>query len=143
MPTTRPPLARWVLLLAVIAGVIGMHILTPGDGPGHGMLPAAMAVDHHAAATGPEPPPVELSKTELSKTGLSMTELPSGSAHGDMAGCILFLVIGGAALLLLALCRPLPDAHADAHRARGLRLDLRRSGPPVGWPRLALNVIRV
>lgn len=133
MSTTRPPLIRWVLLLAVIAGVFGMHVLTPGDGPGHGMVPAAMPDDHHTAATVPEPAP----------SGPSMAELPSGSVHGDMAGCVLFLVVGGAALLLMALARLSPAAHDSEHRIHGLRLDLRRRGPPDGWPRLALNVIRV
>lgn len=63
MPITRPPLAHWVLLLAVIAGVFGMHVLAAGDGPGHGMLPAVTMAGHHddpaVAEPEPESAPVE------------------------------------------------------------------------------------
>ena len=61
-----------------------------------------------------------------------------------MAGCILFLVVGGAALILLLV------RHRDGYGTTGLgRLasiavtDMRRRGPPGRWPRLALCVIRV
>jgi hypothetical protein len=127
VPATPPPLIRWVLLVAVIAGVFGMHVLTAGDGPGHGMLPVAMAPDHHGAA-----PDAVTERT------------PPGPAVAHLAGCVLFLVAGGAVLLLVALAR-LGGAgdRADDRRAGGLLRDLRRRGPPDGWPRLALNVIRV
>lgn len=134
MPTTRPPLARWVLLVAVIAGVVGMHVLTAGDGPGHGMLPAAsMAAEHHAPAAAPDPTPA----------GPAVAGAPTGPSHGDMSGCILFLVVGGAVLLLVALARAGADTGGGRRRVASLLLELRRRGPPAGWPRLALNVIRV
>lgn len=121
-----------MLLVAVIAGVLGMHVLTAGGGPGHGMLPAAAtASDHHAAAADPAP------------AGPSPSGQPPGPAHGDMLGCILFLVVGGAVLLLLALARWRTDPDGVDRRATGLLLELRRRGPPAGWPRVALNVIRV
>lgn len=124
-----------MLLLAVIAGVFGMHALTPGDGSGHWMLPAtAMAAGHHDAPGSAEAAPV----------GPTAAPLPPAFGHGDMAGCILFLVVGGALLLLaLALAQPGAAARDLARRAAGLLLDLRRRGPPDGWPRVALSVIRV
>lgn len=134
MPTTRPPFARWVLLVAVIAGVFGMHVLTAGDGPGHGMVPVAMASEHHSPAVA--------AMAEPALPGPSIGGAPSGSGHPDMAGCILFLV-GGAVLLLLALAR-LDTSNAESDGRAGRRpLDLRRRGPPGRWPRIALNVIRV
>jgi hypothetical protein len=125
-----------VLLVAVIAGVFGMHVLTAGDGPGHGMLPVAMAPDHHGAAPD--------AVTERTPPGPAVAPLTPGVGHDDLAGCVLFLVAGGAVLLLVALAR-LGGAgdRADDRRAGGLLRDLRRRGPPDGWPRLALNVIRV
>lgn len=139
MPTTRPPLARWVLLLAVIAGVFGMHVLTAGDGPGHGMVPAdTKTAGHHGdpamAEPEPQPAPVEPMAAPL----------PPAFGHGDMAGCILFLVVGGALLLLaLALVRAGGGRDDRDRRTAGLLLDLRRRGPPDGWPRVALGVLRV
>ncbi|WP_395729872.1 DUF6153 family protein [Nakamurella sp.] len=139
MPTTRSPLARWVLLLAVIAGVIGMHVLTAGDGPGHGMLPAVtMAAGHHGDPAMAEPASHSASVEPM------VASLPPAFGHGDMAGCILFLVVGGALLLLaLALARAGTGPDDRDRRAAGLLLDLRRRGPPDGWPRIALRVLRV
>ena len=127
-----------MLLLAVIAGVFGMHVLTAGDGPGHGLVPVPAMTDQHAAhdssAIGAEADPT---------AAVTLASSPGPSGHGDMAGCILFLIVGGAALLLVALAR-VTNQHGDgAATARRLLLDVRRRGPPDGWPRLALGVIRV
>ncbi len=135
-----------MLLLAVIAGVFGMHVLTAGDGPGHGMLPApAMADGHHDR---PDAAPPAARSPLRSVPGPAPIEplaapLPSGIGHGDMAGCVLFLVIGGAALVLLALARSAAGAGDHDRPGDGGWLDLRRRGPPDGWPRIALGVLRV
>lgn len=141
MPSTTKPrrarLARWVLLLAVIAGVFGMHVLTGGDGPGHGMLPSAMPSGHRSEALAADP------VAETVSSAPSMAALPPWSGHEDTAGCILFLVVGGAALLLVALARMGSEADERTALAARLLRDVRRRGPPDGWPRIALNVIRV
>ncbi|MDV6011839.1 DUF6153 family protein [Haloechinothrix sp. LS1_15] len=51
VPAART-VVRWALLLAVIAGVLGMHHLVPGGDAAHHGQPAAAAVDaaeHHGA----------------------------------------------------------------------------------------------
>ena len=136
MPATDRPqatfVARWVLLVAVIAGVFGMHVLTAGDGPGHGMLPMAAASDHHGHEVMPSPP------DQVSAAGAP------ASGHEDMTGCILFLVVGGAALILLLLRYRAGSGTAGLGRFVGIAVtDMRRRGPPGRWPRLALCVIRV
>ena len=138
MPTTRPPLDRWVLLLAVIAGVFGMHVLTAGDGPGHGMVPVPVMTDQHTTHDS-SAIAVEAGPT----TADTLASSPAPTGHGDMAGCILFLIVGGAALLLVAVAHGTNEHGDAAATARRLLLDLRRRGPPDGWPRLALGVIRV
>jgi hypothetical protein len=61
-----------------------------------------------------------------------------------MAGCILFLVVGGAALILLLLRLRGGHGTTGLGRFAGIAVsDMRRRGPPGGWPRLALCVIRV
>ena len=66
-----------------------------------------------------------------------------GTDHGAMAGCILFLVVGGAALILLQLRDRDDGGTTGLGRVAGITVtDLRRRGPP-DWPRLALCVIRV
>lgn len=122
-----------MLLLAVIAGVFGMHVLTAGDGPGHGMLPTITMAGHHEDPAMVEPAPAQPMAGPL----------PAGAGHGDMAGCVLFLVIGGTALLLLALARSAGGPRDHDRRRDGRPLDPRRRGPPDGWPRIALGVIRV
>ena len=67
-----------------------------------------------------------------------------GVDHGAMAGCILFLVVGGAALILLLLRYRAGSGTAGLGRFVGIAVtDMRRRGPPDRWPRLALCVIRV
>lgn len=74
---------------------------------------------------------------------LPAAPLPGGD-HGAMAGCILFLVIGGAALIFALLRHRGGPWATGLGRLAGVALtDLRRRGPPGAWPRLALCVIRV
>jgi hypothetical protein len=67
-----------------------------------------------------------------------------GGDHGAMAGCILFLVVGGAALILLLLRSRDGQGATGLGRFAGIAVtDMRRRGPPGRWPRHALCVIRV
>ena len=140
MTTGRQSPARWALLLAVIAGIFAMHVLTPGDGPGHGSLPTA-AGTHDGMTAEPMAEPVVAPAAFV--TAWVSERVPT-SEHGDMAGCILFLVVGGVLLLLAALARRSATLGAPGPvSAWQVLFDLRRRGPPPGRPRLALGVIRV
>ena len=141
--------ARWVLLAAVLAGLFGMHVLTAEDSGsgGHGLLPMIVTSDHDGMTGSARASTQDVSATiDAADSGAVL--LPgapgSGGDHGAMAGCILFLVIGGAALILgLLRHRGAPWA-TGLGRLAGIALtDLRRRGPPGAWPRLALCVIRV
>ena len=139
MTTGRQSPVRWALLLAVIAGIFAMHVLTPGDGPGHGSLPTA-AGTHDGMTAEPMAEPVMAPEGFVT----AWAAPPPMSQHGDMAGCILFLVVGGAALILLLLRYRAGSGTAGLGRLAGIAVtDMRRRGPPDRWPRLALCVIRV
>ncbi len=110
------------------------------------MLPTPAPAADHDGHLGMAQPAAESSLRSMPEPSLIeplAAPQPSGFEHGDMAGCVLFLVIGGAALLLLALARPAAGAGDHDRRAGGGRLGLRRRGPPDRWPRIALSVIRV
>lgn len=63
--------------------------------------------------------------------------------HGATAGCILFLVVGGAALTLLLLRLREGQGPTGLGRFASIAVsDMRRRGPPGRWPRRALCVIR-
>ena len=142
--------ARVTLLGAVLAGLFGMHVLTADGGSGHhGALPTISAPGH-ADMTGPAPSPAAtMSMVALGGvSGVAVLAVDPGSGgdgHGAMAGCILFLVVGGAALILLLLLRyRAGSGTAGLGRFVGIAVtDMRRRGPPGRWPRLALCVIRV
>ena len=103
--------ARLALLVAVLAGLFGMHVLTAEDGSGrHGGLPM-ISTSGHADMTVPapsaDPMPVVMDAVgSLPGIAAVLSADPGagGVDHGAMAGCILFLVVGGAALILLILC---------------------------------------
>jgi hypothetical protein len=78
----------------------------------------------------------------------AVTAAGPGSAgdHGAMAGCILFLAVGAAALILILILlrfRGGPGTSGLGRLAGAAVSDMRRRGPPGRWPRLALCVIRV
>jgi len=143
--------ARLILLAAVLAGLFGMHVLTAEDGTGgHGALPVISAAGSHDPV-GHDPTPADTMPL-MEATGvfaargavLAPGEPAPGGDHGAMAGCILFLVIGGAALILLLLHHRNTSSTAGSGRLPGPVLtEIRRRGPPLRWPRLALCVIRV
>lgn len=129
-----------------------MHVLTAEDGSGgHGGLPMISASGHPdmtvPAHSPADPTPVVMHAIgTLPGVAAVLTADPGagGDDHGAMAGCILFLVVGGAALILLLL--RLRDGRGTTSLGQFALIavsDMRRRGPPGRWPRLALCVIRV
>jgi hypothetical protein len=145
--------ARWLLLAAVLAGLFGMHVLTAGHGTSrHSMLPMAGVAAHDVIGghnlTSVGAMPVETTNAMPGSVGVDVQVMPvtpgPGVDHGAMAGCILFLVVGGAALLFALLRRRRGAGSPGIGRLAGTAVtDMRRRGPPGRWPRLALCVIRV
>jgi hypothetical protein len=146
--------ARWVLLAAVLAGIFGMHVLTAGDDAGgHGALPMVGMLGHHGMITDT---PALTSDVAVTISVPAAAALPGAVAavlrsadgsggDGVMAGCILFLVVGAAALLLALLISRRATRAAGTAGLGGLTLtDLMRRGPPIRYrPRVALCVIRI
>lgn len=154
---TVPTAARLILLAAVLAGLLGMHVLTAEDGASrHGALPMISTAGHDGL-TGHDDPTSAGIMPAMAATGdlpaggalvthstLAPTEPAPGDDHGAMAGCILFLVIGGTALILLLLRRRNMSGTTGFGRLVGPVLtEIRRRGPPGCRPRIALCVIRV
>jgi len=136
------------LLGAVLAGLFGMHVLTADGGSGpHGALPM-IGTTGHADMTGPAPSPAAATSMDAldslpAAAVLAVDPGSGGDGHGAMTGCILFLVVGGAALILLLRYRA-GSGPAGLGRFVGIAVtDMRRRGPPGRWPRVALCVIRV
>lgn len=132
--------ARWLLLVAVAAGVFGMHALTAEDtGHGHGVLPVASgpAADH----AGMNPAAAAVSAFDPGGFQTVAGDAGHGGDTATMAGCLLFLVVGAAALIA-ALLRALRSSdRAAADRAAAALTGVRRRAPP-RRPRVALCVIR-
>ncbi len=142
--------ARLMLLAALLAGLLGMHVLTAGDsGSEHGALPMISTAGHRdmtGPASSPSPVPMVMDALPLPGIASRLSPADPGSGgvdHGAMAGCILFLVVGGAGLILLLLRHRDDQGRTGIGRLAGVVTDLRRRGPPGRWPRLALCVIRV
>ena len=147
--------ARWMLLAAVLAGLFGMHVLTAEHGTSrHSMLPMAniaahdVVGGHNATSVGAMPIETTGAMPGSTPVGVDVQAMPAspgpGVQHGAMAGCILFLVVGGAGLLLALLRRRHGAGSPGIGRLAGSAVsDMRRRGPPGRWPRLALCVIRV
>jgi hypothetical protein len=155
-------LRLWVLLTAVIGGILGMHVLTGGDmTAGHGPLPTAHAsqlhtadapapagmdgmagrADHRSAAAG-----VESVSAASAGAGGWLSDAAGGMTHGGMAACILFLVVGGATLLLALLTRrgSRPQGRVVMPGGGPGGGGVMRRGPPgPALPRLALCVYRI
>ncbi|GGM09742.1 hypothetical protein GCM10011594_32050 [Nakamurella endophytica] len=150
-----------MLLLAVLAGLFGMHVLTAeSSSGGHGALPTASgagahsanqagghdsAADHAVAAlTGSLVEPAGMTRAAgAAAEAPDPAGMPEG--HGGLSGCILFMVIGGALVLLVLLSgRAWPAASGAWSATWTARWQVRRRGPPGrDRPRVALCVIRV
>ena len=136
-------LARWLLLGAIIAGVVGLHTLT-GDHGTRGALPVAIATD----LSGQSP---QKSATVLAPglwDGSPLVVLGSEGLpvnHGDdlLADCLLFLTAAGisAVLMLAMIRRRLGDSANQSGNAASLGIV--RFAPQLITPRVALGVIRV
>ena len=138
---------RWLLLMCVVAGIVGMHVLTGGDMASHGEPPStahhlSMTSDEHVLPSRSEHPDV----TTGTAVGGSMSATTDRSAGSDgMGTCILFLTVGGAALLLaLLMVRRLRLGDRIAIPV-GVRADgpMRRGPPGPNLPRLVLCVHRI
>jgi hypothetical protein len=141
--------ARWLMVGLVIAGIVGMHVLSvqdPGEGHGMVMTPQSMESDwadgHGDLSAGP---------MVMSGAGApgQATVAPSVAAGGNgmsgsMVMCLLFLGAGAAALALLVLHMRRADGPVrhPSRTGRGWGCLLR--GPPgADPPRIALCVLRV
>ncbi|WP_353649038.1 hypothetical protein ABLG96_19855 [Nakamurella sp. A5-74] len=146
-PSVRSAVLRWLLVSLVLTGVIAMHVLSQHDAAGghHGSMlgdsPAVSAVsdshDGHGA--------VEMAAV-MPVAGAAMV-MPAAPSGGDlpMTACILFLVIGaGAAVLLavLAAVRRRIEPFA-ARSSASLATSIPRGPPLIGPPRISLCVLRV
>jgi len=149
--STPGKVRRWLLLGAVIAGIFGMHVLTAEDGTSrHGALPM-ISTAGHADMTGHDPQlasarplAVDAAVGMAGVAAVTAADPGSGGDHGAMAGCILFLAVGAAALILVLLRLRGGPGLAGIGRFAGTAVsDMRRRGPPGRWPRFALCVIRV
>jgi Family of unknown function (DUF6153) len=136
----RWSIRRWVLLVAIIAGILGMHVLTGGTSGAHGSMPSAPTVEMTTSAplgsrTHHDDPVGDAGEN---------AGTPQGGAHHVMAACILF-VVTGAALRLLASSNlrgrmGMVDLLRSHHRPR---FDRMRAPPAAGQRRILLCVIRI
>lgn len=149
------PLVRGLLLAAVIAGIFGMHALSAEDGSGsHGAVPT-VGTGNDAEMTGMAMTGsggVDGTVASSDAAGQVSAQLAvfhsdpgSGMGSGDMAGCILFLAAGIAALVLALLRGRRMIGSAEPLASAGSALtDRRRRGPPGrSRPRVSLCVIRI
>jgi len=117
-----------MLLGAVLAGLFGMHVLTAdGDNGRHGALPMIgtaghdTMTDHHSSRTTSPPKSMDALGGLPGAAVLAVDPGSGGDGPGAMAGCILFLVVGGAALILLLLRYRAGSGTAGLGRSSGSR----------------------
>ncbi len=118
--------ARWLLIGLLLAGVLGMHVLSGHDSSGrHGLIVNAGAGAHQAQ---PQPAPAD-----------AMVPTVPNDLPGSIAACLLALaVVVGLALLLL---RPVRRARQGPGRfSSGFAW---RGPPSSGSFRLSLCVSRI
>lgn len=135
-------LARWLLLAAVLLGVLALHVLTAED---HAGTSGQLAVSGAAqVSTVPDLPVV----AAVADTGVLVVAAGDPAEPTDDAslwvGCLLFVTAAapGALALLLMLRRPRRPAAVPDHPRPGTLVVVRRD-PPMLLPRLAVGVIRV
>jgi hypothetical protein len=141
-------LLRGLLLIAVLAGIFGMHVLTADDGAnGHGALPmtstAGMTSVHEMVTTHDSEVAPAAEMTPMDAATAFFADPGSGMDHGAMAACILFLAAAAALILMLLRYRRLTRTSGPGRAARSALTGIRRRGPPGRYrPRVALCVIR-
>lgn len=148
----RTTLLRVALLVAVLFGLFGMHVLTAGHGDaGHGALPVPSAPAHgsaHQLPTGRDPsmagPEMGTTSGDDQSRPATVSVTVGGGADHDAVGlvaCVLFLT-AGVALVALALIgigrRPGTVTGLSA-----VLTWLVRRGPPERPPQSRLCVMRV
>lgn len=129
-------LLRWTLFAALLAGLLGMHVLTVGHrDEGHGTLP--VSIGQHGS--------MEAVSLDPAEPAAGPAALPDVGGPEGMAGCLLFLTAGVGAAVLALLRRRFTDAYPSAPPSPrvGAVIGVLRRGPPRRTPRVALCVIRV
>lgn len=140
---------RWLLVGLVMAGIVGMHVLSaPDSGEGHGMVMTAQRTelghtDGHGATSAA---PMLMSDAAAGEAigATSVAAAGGNGMSGSMAMCLLFLGAAAAALavLMLRMRRKARPAGHSCPAASGWGPFLR--GPPgADPPRIALCVLRV
>ena len=139
--------ARWLLLGAVIAGVLAMHIFSAADSGGshHSMvMPSAGATPPAASTSMVMDMPVVEPPVQATHP---ITDTQLGAVAGDgmspMSCCVLFLVSAVGLVLLVRSHRARTAATAAGARGRAAPSTPRRGPPGPGLPRIALSVLRV
>lgn len=140
---------RRLMVGLVIAGIVGMHVLSVQDpGGGHGMVmtPQSMEsgrVDGHGDLTEA---PMAMSGADATGQPTVAPSVPAGGngMSGSMAMCLLFLGAGAAALALLMLRLRRADGPVRHPSTTGRGWGYLLRGPPgTDPPRIALCVLRV
>ncbi len=130
---------RWVLLLAVLAGVFGLHVLTVEHGD-HGDLPSS-AILIGPSESGPTAQVDAMPPGGGTRAyGHDAPALPADTGHGGLTGCVLFLAVAAAAAVLLANAL---RRRGDPTPTRGMLLAGGPQRPVPGVPRLVLCTLRV
>lgn len=130
----------WVLVLAVAAGLIGMHhLMAPGPtahGPaGAGLAPAAVSM---TAMTGPEP--VSPPTPGMPRTSDGLGAAPAGSAVNAVTAPVLGSVAGSAMDMLMHPCLAVLAALLVLAPLAAVLLALARRHDPSRAARLGLGV---
>jgi hypothetical protein len=138
--------ARWLLLAAVIAGVLAMHVLSAADMGGNHQ-PTAMASVSGASPADPPSMVMDMSAAQ-SRAPVAQpvagTQLaPEGIGMSAMSCCVLFLA-SAVGLVLLIRSFSVPTASVGESSGSPAMLSILQRGPPgPGRPRIALSVLRV
>lgn len=139
--------ARWLLLGAVIAGVLAMHILSAADSGGnHQPMAMAMTPDSDSSAGMSMGLPMQTAELVAASYPITATQLSGGPGAGmsPMTCCVLAFVSAAGLLLLLRSTTPATNPAADRIRGRAAASAAPQRGPPgQGRPRIALSVLRV
>lgn len=137
--------ARWLLLAAVIGGVLAMHILSGADMGGN-HRPMAMTSASGSSPAGPPSMLMDMSAAQIQAPAthaVAGTQLAAdGMGMSAMSCCVLFVVTAMGVALLMRFCG-VCTAPAAGGRYGVARSALQRGPPGTGRPRIALRVLRV
>ena len=143
--SSRWPVAvRWLLLGAIIAGILAMHVLNAANsGGGHRGMPMSASGNGSARmTTGMAMPGIDQAVPDGPATATQLSAVP-GTGMSPMSCCVLFLV-SAAGLLVL---RRTSGGQATTGPAASHHLaspGIAQRGPPGAVrPRIALSIQRV